>query len=284
MVATLSPSDRRTGDSHALSGVRTHGGVSLCVEQRRGRSVVTDIGEQDGYKIRMPRGSAQPEAVIINTGGGLLGGDRVRQHVSVGEGAQASVTTQACERVYRALGKSVTKLDIHLSLGGEAQLNWLPQETILFNRSRLARSITVEMAGSAHLLLAECLILGRTAMGEMLETGQLTDLWRIRRNGELVFADTVRLDGEIARTMSAQAVAGGAHVIATIMTIRPYAEDWLQPVRKALDGVDCDAGASAWNGMLIVRALGRSSQAMRRMLGSVLPILSGAPLPRVWQS
>ena len=263
---------------------RVDGGVSIRIKARGGGSAIADLLERDGYKVRFPRGTAHPEAVIINTGGGLAGGDRVRQTVIVDGGAAATVTTQAAERVYRALDESETSLDVRLTVGGGARLDWLPQETILFDRSRLARSIDVEMAGDARLLLAETIIFGRTAMGETVKTGRLIDRWRIRRGGRLVFAETVRLEGAIAETLDRPPVAGGAHVVATALAIRPDAEDLLEPVRAALTGAACEAGASAWNGMLVIRALGRSGESVRRLLERALPVLSAAALPRVWQT
>ena len=284
MFEAPSPSE---ASAHRASGprlARVAGGVALRVGAREGRSVVADLSERDGYKVRFPRGTIHPEAVIINTGGGLAGGDMVRQSVAIDDGGEATVTTQASERVYRALAGSETAVDVRLSLGEGARLAWLPQETILFDAARLRRSIEVEMAASARLLLVETVIFGRTAMGETVRTGLLRDRWRIRRSSKLVFAETVRLDGAIAETLAATPIAAGAHVVSTLLAVRPDADDLLGAVRSALDGVECDAGASAWGGMLVVRALGRSSEGLRRMLERVIPLISGAPLPRVWQT
>jgi urease accessory protein len=264
--------------------VRVAGGVKLRLEAKGGRSFAADLMERDGYKVRFPRGGTHPQAVIINTGGGLAGGDRIQQEIDVGAGAEATVATQASERVYRALGDAVTKVDVRLSLAGDARLAWLPQETILFDRARLKRSIEADMAPSARLVIAESIIFGRTAMGETVTTGVLHDRWRIRRGGKLVFAENVRLEGPIADTLSATATAGGAHIVSTLLAVRQDAGDLLAPVRAALDGADCETGASAWNGLIVIRGLGRSGEGIRRMLERVIPLLSGAPLPRVWQT
>jgi urease accessory protein len=283
MLGTPLPSDDPPARA-GLDGVRVAGGVSIRIENRHGRSAVADVLERDGYKVRFPRGAQNPEAVIINTGGGLVGGDHVRQHVTVGQGARATVTTQSSERVYRALGDSETIVDVRLALGEGATLNWLPQETILFDKSRLRRSIEIDMAASAQVLVAETIVFGRTAMGETVRDGLLCDRWRVRVAGRLVFAENVLLDGEIAATLAKTAVAGGAHVVSTLLAVRDDAEDLLEPIRAALDGADCEAGATAWSKRLIVRALGRSSEGLRRMVGRVIPILSGGALPRVWQT
>lgn len=263
---------------------RVAGGIGLRIAARDGRSYAADVSEHDGYKLRFPRGTANPEAVIINTGGGLAGGDRVTQSVTVGDGARATVTTQSAERVYRALGETVTALDVGITLGEDARLNWLPQETILFDRSRLARSIEVDMAASARLLLVETIIFGRTAMGETVRSGALRDKWRIRHGGKLVFAENIRLDGQIADTLGQAAIANGAQITSTIISVGATAGDRLDAVRDALEDASCEAGASAWGPLLVVRALGRNAESLRRMHERVIPILSGEPLPRVWQS
>jgi urease accessory protein len=284
MFEAPSQSDGPDALSASLGRVRVAGGVDLRVEARGGRSFAADLLERDGYKIRFPRGGAHTEAVIINTGGGLAGGDRVRQSVALGEGAEATVTTQSAERVYRALGDSETAVDIRLALGEAARLNWLPQETILFDEARLRRSIEVDMAASSRVLLAETVIFGRTAMGETIRSGLLRDRWRVRCGTRLVFAETVRLEGGIAELLAQTPIAGGAHVVSTLVAVRQDAGDLLAGVRAALQGAECEAGASAWGMLLVLRALGRSSENVRGMLERAIPVLSDAPLPRVWQT
>jgi urease accessory protein len=265
--------------------VRVAGGISLRLERRHGRTSVADLLERDGYKVRFPRQrSEEAEAVIINTGGGLAGGDHVRQHIAVGDGGRATVSTQSSERVYRALGDSETCVDVRLSIGAGATLNWLPQETILYDRSRLRRSIEVDMGPGARALVAETIVFGRTTMGETVRDGLLTDRWRIRSEGRLVFAENVLLDGEIAEKLAATPIAQGAHVVSTLLAIRADAADMLAPVRAALDGADCETGATAWGPRLAVRTLGRSSESVRRLLARLIPILTGRALPRVWQT
>jgi urease accessory protein len=282
MDATPSPLETEAAPRAGLA--RVAGGIKLRIEVKGGRSFAADVLERDGYKVRFSRGGTHPQAVIINTGGGLAGGDRIQQEIDIGEGAEATVATQASERVYRALGEATTKVDVRLSLAEAARLDWLPQETILFDRARLECSIEADMAASARLLIAETIIFGRTAMGETVRTGVLHDRWRIRRGGKLVFAENVRLEGPIAETLAATATAGGAHIVSTALAVRQDADDLLAPVRAALDGADCETGASAWNGLIVIRSLGRSGEGIRRMLERVIPLLSDAPLPRVWQT
>jgi urease accessory protein len=284
MFAAPSPFDIEDAPATRLRPVRVAGGVRVRIETRGGRGYAADVLERDGYKVRFPRGAAQLEAIIINTGGGLVGGDAVSQEIRIGDGAEATVATQASERVYRALGEAATTVDVRLSAGAEAHLNWLPQETIIFDRARLQRSIEADITASSRLLIAETVVFGRTAMGETVRQGQFLDRWRIRVDGKLVFAETARLEGEIAETLAMPAIAAGAHVVSTVLAVREDAEDLLEQVRGALEDAGCETGASAWGRVLVVRSLGRSGENLRRTLGRVIPILSGAPLPRVWQT
>jgi urease accessory protein len=265
-----------------LDSVRVCGGVSIRASERLGESRIIDIRERDGYKVRSPRRSRPPEAVIINTGGGIAGGDDIMQDITVDAHAALTVTTQASERIYRSLERSVTKVDVCLSLGEEAALNWLPQDTILFEGSRLERSITAEIAPSAQLLLAETVVFGRAAMGEQLTTGLFRDSWRIRRGGKLVFAENILLRDEMFRMMSAPALAGDAHAALTLVYVAPNAEDRLAGVRNVLNEARFSCAASAWNGLLVVRGLAPGVEPVRHAVQGIVGALDRGPLPRVW--
>ncbi len=280
-ISRSSPSDL---PSPVLDRIRVSASVRLRLCMRNGRTSLADLREEDGFKVRFPRRAEGMEAVIINTGGGLAGGDRVRLAAELDAGALAMVTTPSAERVYGALAGAWTGIDISLRLAEGARLNWLPQETILFDGARLKRSMTVDMASSAHVLIAETAIFGRAARGETVASGHFADRWRIRRDGVLAFAEAVRLDGAIAEIMQRPAIAGGAHIVSTVLLASPEAENRLAPVRRALDGADCNAAASVWNGLLVIRALGRDNSRIRAMLESVLPVLSETALPRAWSS
>ena len=156
----------------------------------------------------------------------------------------------------------------------------------MFNRARVRRRFEVDMAGDATVLLAETVVFGRQASGETAIEGVFRDDWRVRRDGRLIFADAVRLEGAISETLGLAAVAGGAGAVSTIVLVAPDAEDRIDFLRAQLaplegrDGVMF--GASAWDGRLVVRALGRRGQELRLLLEAALKSLSGGALPRVW--
>ena len=163
-----------------------------------------------------------------------------------------------------------------------ARLEWLPQETILFDRARLKRRYAVDLAPDATFLSFEGLMLGRLAHGDVMGEGHLEDHWRIRRGGALVFADAFRLSGPIGALLERPAVAGGARALATLLYIAPDAEARLEEARVLMESVPCEAGASAWNGILAVRWLAPDIGTLRRAATSFLMAFRKAPLPRVW--
>jgi urease accessory protein len=228
--------------------------------------------------VRFPNVSGDAlEAMVVNTAGGIAGGDRHDLEMAAGEGASLTVTTAAAEKVYRALEPDA-EISVKLSAAANARLCWLPQETILFDRARLARRIEVELDDSATLLMAEAVVFGRTAMGERMDEGFFTDCWRVRRGGRLIFAETVRLDGAIAKRLDEAAVAGGGVAIATVLAV-PGDDAAVERVRaQTFCG---EVGVSAWNGLAVARLCAKDGASLRRDLAAVAGAFGGT-LPRLW--
>ena len=252
-------------------------------DQAFGRTRLDVLYQQGAAKIRLPRMAAGDpiEAVLLNTAGGVTGGDRLAFEVSVGEGARAVATTQAAERVYKRTS-GVAEIETTLTVEAGGRLDWLPQETILFDNSGLARRLTAEVAPGASLLAIESLLLGRAAMGERIRQVFATDSWRIRRGGKLVFADTVRLDGDALAQMAGGATGAGAAAFATLVLVAPGAEAMLERAREALAAGSVEGGVSAWNGLLVARMIAAGGQALRTGLIPLVEALRGAAMPRVW--
>jgi len=296
MFATALPSD-----AAATIPVERRGQGRLLVEARAldGRTVRGRIEEEGFARVRFPRSGRRGralEAVMINTGGGLAGGDASQSCLVAGRDAQLVVTTQAAEKIYRSDG-ATSRIEVELVAEASASLHWLPQSTIVFDGARVERSIVAKVATDARLLLVEPVILGRTARGERLSYGSLRDRWRVRRGGRLIYADGLQLDGDIAATLDRRATAGGWAAFATLLLVAPDAEARLDAVRGALglaagddgflpaelpDGLD--AGASAWDGMLSVRLLARDGAPLESAIRRVLGVLGVGEVPRIWHS
>lgn len=256
--------------------------------RRRGEATVLDRLHQYGcLKARFPRPEPGecPVAVTLNTAGGIAGGDALDLAFGFGPGTRATIAAQAAERFYRAVdGGAPARVRTRVDVAEGAEAEWLPQETILFDRCALDRRLDVSLAGDAVFLGVETLVFGRAAMGEMVRTAVLRDLIRIDRDGVPVLHDAIRLDGAVASVLDARATGGGCRAVATLMRVGAGSEPMLDAVRAALEPHDgVEAGASAWNGMLMARILGPDSLAVRRATVGVLDVVRGGrALPRMW--
>jgi urease accessory protein len=259
---------------------RATGRIALSVAASSGQSRRERVHEAGSLRVRFPNAAdaAQLDAVMVNTAGGMAGGDRFDIEVDVGAGARVCLTSAAAEKVYRSLGPD-TRVGVKLAAGPGAALAWLPQETILFDQARLHRTIDLDLAGNANVVLAEAIVFGRAAMGEAVACGHLFDRWRVRVGGELVFAETTRLDGEIARRLSETAADGAA--IASVLKF-PGDEDSAAAIRAMQQSFVGDVGVSAWNGLALARLVAPDGAALRHDLIAVLTTWSGGTLPRLW--
>jgi urease accessory protein len=249
---------------------RSEGDILLSM----GATGLKRLREAHSAKARIPAGSH--EAILINTGGGLAGGDRFAFTITAEEDARLTVTSQAAERVYRSLGPAAD-VEVKLTAEAGATLMWLPQETILFDGAALTRRITADLAGDARFLAVESVILGREAMGETVRQARLHDRWRIRRNGTLIFADDIAFDG---LPPASAATLGEARAFATVVLVSPGAGDLLDKARAL---IGARGSASAWSGKLVARLAARDGFELRKSLIPALSLLAdGAPLPKTW--
>jgi len=264
---------------------RVEGISRVGFEVSGGRTRLADLYQQGSAKIRLPKVyDSASTAVLINTAGGLTGGDSLAHDAAIGDNAHAIVTSQTAERAYRSNDGSA-KITGRLKVGAGATLEWLPQETILFDRSSLARRIDADLAADARLMLLESVVLGRRAMGEEVRSVAFKDSWRIRRKGRLVFADDIRLNGNPNQVLVGSATAAGGHALATFADCAIDAEDRLPLARSLLDAEPANSvqsAASAWNGVLVARFVSCDSRDLRDALISFLTGYRAADLPRVW--
>lgn len=260
---------------------RAQGVARLAVKARAGTTVIATLRQQGATKVLFPRQrGAGLQAVLINTAGGVTGGDRFSTHAHAMTGADLTLTTQACERAYRAMAGQTGEIKTQLRIDAAARLDWLPQETILFEGCALRRHLQIDMATSSRLLMVEPLVFGRVEMGEQLHSGQLHDQISITRDGQPLYTDAMRFDGDIHAHMAQPFVANGAAAMASVVYVAPDAEAHLAPIRAALGDT---AGASLLApDLLVARALAPDSYTLRADLGPLLTRLSGRPLPRCW--
>jgi urease accessory protein len=269
--------------ARALEPVRATAGIKAAYVHADSTTRLAGLTEYGGYRLRFPTTHAPHiEASQINTGGGVVGGDSLTFALDVSTSADAVHSTATAERIYRSIDPPA-RVDIALKVGSSARLDWLPQETILYSGARLERRFEIDMADDARLLMVEMVVFGRVAHGEVPGDGTYRDNWRVRRGGRLIFAEAACLDGHVAEILNRPAVAGGGRSTGLILALAPDAEAYLEAVRAALADARSDCGASAWDGRLIARFLGKPED-VRRDIIRATEVLSGRPMPRVWMT
>ncbi|HYI31766.1 MAG TPA: urease accessory protein UreD [Bradyrhizobium sp.] len=260
---------------------RAQGSVTFDVHQVEGVTRRRRLHESGSLRVRFPSPEAEGlSAVFVNTAGGIAGGDRFDIDIAVGEGSSLAVTTAAAEKVYRAQGPAA-EVNIALKAAAGAHLSWLPQETILFDRARVSRRIDIDLAEDASLLLCEIVVFGRSAMGERMREGEFVDRWRLRRGGRLVFAETVRLDGDIGAILAKPAVANGGVAIGTALIV-PGDEALVERIREVANSLGGEVGISCWNGFAMARFCAQDAARLRADMMAVLGRASATALPRLW--
>ncbi|MEO6301180.1 MAG: urease accessory protein UreD [Paracoccaceae bacterium] len=259
---------------------RSKGAAMASFRLQGGRTRLADLHQSGSGKIMFPRVDGPvPEAVFLNTSGGLTGGDRLNYTLEIGEGCRVLATTQTAERGYASLG-TPAEIRMTAKVGTNARLDWLPQETILFEHANLQRQTEIDLAPGAECLLAETVVLGRHAMGETLISADLHDHRMIRRQGRPIWAETFQLNAAVLAAKSA-ALLGDARAMAVVCLIAQGAEDAVGPVRAVLDD---SAAASGWDGKCVVRLMANDGWPLKQQLARILQVLAGRKLPKVWQS
>lgn len=275
---------------------RSRGTVRIAVEHRRAATRVARLFQQGSAKARFPKaepGHSGATAILINTSGGMTGGDRYAWEIEAGADTALTVTTQASEKMYKA-GQGTAEIGVRLLQRANSYLAWLPQETILFDSSHVSRTIEVDMEEGASLLLCEAVVFGRLGRGETVRNGFFRDRWRVRSQGRLVHAEETLLDGGIAGQLAVPAIADGMAAAATIIAIGPNIDRFVGRVRSSLEASPGLAGGvSAWtvgksdrstppSGKLLARLVATDGYALRNALLPLLRMLNGqAEMPKV---
>ncbi len=274
MTATARPRlQRASGESRVTFAVRD------------GKTRLADLYQRDPCRVLFPEPELgePPQAVLVTTSGGVTDGDSLTMRIEVEAGAAALATTQAAEKIYRAAkGGGHCTMDIAVTVGRGAALDWLPQETIVFEGARLKRRTVADVAPGGALLACEMVVLGRAASGERFTGGLVLDSWSVRRpgakGGKLLWTDTLRVEGETPTG----AGFGTANALATMIGVWDEPQARFEQARALLDGRDkVRAGVTLVNGVMVARLLGEAT-AVRSATTGFLGDFRGKRLPRVW--
>jgi urease accessory protein len=262
---------------------RSAGSAMVQFAQNQGRTALKDLAQTGSAKAMLPRVfTGTPEVVFLNTSGGLTGGDQLGYRMVLGDGAQVLATTQTAERAYATTG-DMAQVRVSAALGAGAHLDWLPQETILYEHAHVNRRTEIDLAEGSSLLLVESLVLGRKAMGEMPQRARLTDHRMVRRCGRPFWAETLHINSDVLGSVDRPAVFGGAKAMAVIAHIAGGAADAAPAVHQLPVQDSAQMAVSGWNGRCIIRILATDSWPLRQQIIRVVTTLRRAPMPRVWQ-
>ena len=280
------PGTKQTGDRDLQ---RADGCCRIVLSGSETGTRIEDVYERSPIRVMFPRNghSVMEEAVLINTAGGIAGGDRLECSVSALPGASMAVTSQAAEKVYRALNEPAriaTSLKAHES----ARLAWLPQETITFNWARLHRTTEIELFSGSELLALEWLVLGRAAHGEIVIGGSITDSWRVKKDGRLIWADNFRITDETFAQTNRKALLSDCRAIATLIYFGPDLDKRMESLRESLFSLECDCGVTLVGGLVVARFAAKESAglkvALRSFLSQLETELGPGPfrVPKMW--
>lgn len=285
-VATLPSKDTKVPTSKKRA-IEIHGAADVSFVHKDGETGLGRLYYRDPLKVLFPRGDL-PTAALVTTGGGLFGGDIYDIDIHLEENAQALVTAQAAEKVYRSSGPDC-EINVTLKVDQGAALEWLPQETILFDQARFRRRTKLDVAADAHALVGEMIVFGRLASGEKVNDGLLREAWEVRKDGKLIWADALHMDAGFEAPLDHTAGFGGARAIATVVYSAPDAEGLLETAREFLGDNDAvRLGATCVNELLVCRWMAQDPYALRQAFGAFWSkfrkkaLGRAERLPRLW--
>ncbi|WGD50342.1 urease accessory protein UreD [Bradyrhizobium sp. CB1650] len=250
---------------------RANGAGRIVVTGSASGTRISEVYQKFPIGLMFPRieSDLMKEAVIVNSSGGIAGGDRLEIEVVALNDASVAVTTQAAEKVYRALDRPA-RVGTKLRACGTAKLAWLPQETIVFNQARICRQTEIDLCSGAELIALEWLVLGRAARGEEVVSGHISDSWRIKKDGHLIWADGFRVSDEVFAQLHRKALLSNWKAVATLIYFGPSLDTRLEILRKIAASLDCRCAATIVGAIIVVRVAAAVSSDLRRGLRSLL--------------
>jgi urease accessory protein len=268
---------------------RAEGSVRIVLSGSEDGTRIKEVFQRSPLRILFPStvAGAVEEAVLVNTAGGIAGGDRLECSVTALTNASIAVTTQAAEKVYRALD-APARVVTRLKVCEAAKLAWLPQETIVFNWGRLIRTTEIELSSGAELLALEWLVLGRAAHGEEIMGGHIADSWRVKRDGRLIWADSFRATHQTFPHLHRKALLSDCKVFGTLVYFGPHLNARLEFLRDIAPSGGCYCSMTSVSGLIIARFAARTSFELRLALRDFLQQFSGEleghpfRVPKMW--
>jgi urease accessory protein len=243
-------------------------------------------------KALYPEGASICHAIVVHPPGGVVGGDQLTIKASVGNRAHAFLTTPGAAKWYQANGKN-SQQKVRLQVADAAALEWLPQETIFFDRARVELEHQVELQGNARYIGGEILCFGRTASGETFNSGRISQQTGVRRDGKLLWFEQGVLSGGSSAMHSRLGLADCTVCATLIVAGKTFPGSFVQQLRNLTNQLaegHASVGVTQIKSVLVLRHLGHSSELARCWMMQawqlIRPQLVGheALIPRIWNT
>ena len=246
-----------------------------------GQSKIKSLFQQGSTRVLFPRRAKGLECIMINTSGGLTGGDKLSNSIICEGHSHLTISTQGCERIYKSGDGTAAMVENIVTVKNSSRVYWLPQETIIFDQGRIKRHLKVELSSEAEALIVEPVIFGRLAMGETSISGHFEDKIEIHVDGKIAYLDKTRLTGEISKTLKRPAVSNGSTATAILIFKSETAKSFLNFVREQ---VNAQSGVSLINtNFMVARFVAPTGYELRKMLVPVINKITDENLPKTWR-
>ena len=286
------PSDFKICSTPSTRAIKVHGEIDLSIKKiaAEENSSLAKLYYHDPLKVLFPRPQRMDPftAALVVTGGGAFGGDKYDLSISLEENAEALITAQAAEKVYRSSGPDC-EIDVVLNVAPKGRLEWLPQETILFDQAKFRRKTTLNLDNSSQALVGEILVFGRLASGEEMQQGLVREAWDVSIDNQLVWKDALHLEGDLQRNLNHPSAFGGGRAMATAVYYDQDMTGVLDFAREFMpEHASVRAGVTLVNGLLICRWLAEDPYDLRKSFGSFWAAFRhktmgrAAKMPRLW--
>lgn len=267
-----------------------HGKLDLIYSDRQNKTKLIQSRNQAPLKIQRPfypEGESICHSVILHTAGGIVGGDRLSCNFHLQPDAKALITTAAANKIYRSNGLQARQ-NIDIKIDNRACLEWLPQETIVFNGANFRQEIRIELADEANFIGWEITRFGRTARKEKFVRGEWRSHFEIWRNNKPLWIDRQYLPGSEEIFHSPHALAGKPIVGTLVYIGQPVSTEIVQQARNLFIPPSSSYGVTRLENGLLCRYRGDSTTEVRNWFISVWQLLRMSLLnrdrclPRVW--
>lgn len=275
--------------SEKLSSLSWQAELSLSYQYRLDKTVIASRQHKGPLVVQKP---FYPEhevchTYILHPPGGVVGGDQLTINVNVDSGAHALITTPASGKFYRCDERQASQSQ-NLRIDDGGILEWLPQETILFDQAKVKTHTSIELGEHGKLLAWEIMCLGRPASGEGFDNGYCQQCFEITRQGQKLLVERARLEGG-SDLLSAK-WGMQEYTVLGVMVVSS-ADSELQTLARGVEPVSTGLNSvTLIDDLMICRCLGHQGIEVRefftRIWQAIRPAWIGreAELPRIWNT